>query len=72
MHYTCKKCSYEFDVIIQPHPHPINSFISVGAYGCPVCRALQAKSKVCPKCGSTDLISSLLNGGGQNDNKITR
>ena len=59
MHYKCKKCNYEFDIFITPHPHPINSFITVVAYGCPVCMKAQARSKVCPQCGSTDLAQSV-------------
>ena len=62
MHYKCKKCNYEFDVIVQPHPHQGNSFLSIGGFGgCPVCAKAQAMSKVCPKCGSLDLIQSLTN-----------
>ncbi|MBR4495998.1 MAG: hypothetical protein IKP12_02575 [Acholeplasmatales bacterium] len=60
MHYTCTKCKYEFDVEIVSHPHPINSFISVGGFGCPICRKAMARSKVCPKCGSIDLKQSVM------------
>ncbi len=59
MHYICNKCEYEFDVEIIAHPHPINSFISVGAFGCPICRKAMVKSKICPKCGSSDLTQIL-------------
>ena len=61
MHYKCKKCNYEFEVFLQPHPHNNLSFINVGAYGCPICLKAQAKAKVCPKCGSVDLIQTLAN-----------
>ena len=60
MHYTCNSCKYEFDVEIISHPHPINSFISVGGFGCPICRKAMARSKVCPKCGSIDLKQSVM------------
>lgn len=59
MHYTCNKCKYEFYVEIAFHPHPINSFISVGAFGCPICQKALTKSKICPKCGSIDLKESV-------------
>ena len=60
MHYKCKKCNYEFDVTIVEHPHTM-AFLTVGVYGCPICRKAEAQSKVCPKCQSTDLEQSLSN-----------
>lgn len=59
MHYRCKKCSYEFDAYIQPHPHPMGRPSLIGGYGCPVCLKAAAKSKVCPSCGSLDLEQSV-------------
>jgi len=59
MHYSCKKCQYEFDIEIVNHPHPINSFLNVGGFGCPICLKAAARTKMCPKCGSIDLIQSL-------------
>jgi hypothetical protein len=59
MHYKCKKCNYEFDVFITPHPHQGLSFLQVG--GCPTCAKANAMSKVCPKCGSLDLEQSIEN-----------
>ena len=61
MHYKCNKCDYEFDVFIHPHPHSSLSLITVGVFGCPVCRKASAQAKVCPKCGSTDLTQTLAN-----------
>jgi len=60
MHYQCKKCNYEFDVEIQEHPHPMNSFIKFGVFGCPGCRQAMARAQVCPKCGSIELKQSLV------------
>jgi len=60
MHYKCKNCNYEFDVFVKPHPHNFG-FINVGLKGCPTCQRAAAMSKVCPKCGSTDLVQSLAN-----------
>lgn len=56
MHYKCKKCDYEFDVQTTPHPHDGMLFLPMG---CPVCLKQQAMKKICPKCGSIDLIQSL-------------
>ena len=56
MHYKCLKCNYEFDVN-PPMPHPHNgSFLQIG---CPICLKANAMSKVCPKCGSTNLEQTL-------------
>ena len=55
MIYTCKKCNYQFEVNIMPHPH--NSFIKLSS--CPTCAKAAAMSKVCPKCGSAELNMSL-------------
>ncbi len=60
MHYKCRKCNYEFDVEIKEHPHPINSFITVGAFGCPICRNAQLKAKTCPNCGSIEVSQSIV------------
>lgn len=67
MNYICNNCKYEFDFKIEPHPHPINSFISVGAYGCPICLKAMTRKKVCPKCGSTDLKEFINKEGVNND-----
>ena len=58
MHYICKDCNNEFNVYPPLHPH-IGPYYSV--QGCPVCRAQQAKDKVCPKCGSMNLIQQVGN-----------
>ena len=58
MHYKCKKCNYEFDVFLNPHPHNASMFVSMR--GCPICAKAQAMSKVCPKCGSKDLEQSIV------------
>lgn len=55
MHYICKNCKYEFDVTPITHPHT-GLFVPMG---CPICIKAAAMSKVCPKCGSKDLIESL-------------
>lgn len=56
MHYKCKKCDYEFDVMPAPaHPHT-GLFVPMG---CPICLKASAMSKVCPKCGSIDLEQTL-------------
>ena len=63
MHYICKDCNNDFDYYPPIHPH-IGPYYS--PYGCPICRAQQAKGKVCPKCGSTNLIEKI---GSQGDDK---
>lgn len=59
MHYTCRKCNYEFEVNIAPHPHNITSIFQLGPKGCPVCLKASAMSKICPKCGSLDLTQTI-------------
>ncbi len=66
MHYKCKRCNYEFDVSIIAHPHQGTSFLSLGVKGCPICAKANAKSKVCPKCMSMDLIQSIGKKGEEN------
>lgn len=59
MYYRCNKCKYIFEVVLPVHPHPINSFISVSGFGCPICLKANAKEKICPNCGSNDLKMSV-------------
>lgn len=69
MNYKCLDCNYEFKVVIQQHPHPINNFISVSSFGCPICLKAQAKAKICPNCSSTNVIQFIEKEGKEKDGK---
>lgn len=55
MYYKCKLCNYEFEAKPIFHPHT-GLFVPMG---CPICIKAQAMSKVCPKCGSKEVVEML-------------